>query len=356
MEETRMALDEAKLNEFVNKAVGDIGSTLSSILVVIGDRLGLWKAMAADGPTTAAQLAKRTETSERYIREWLDAQASAGYVTYDPATARYTLPPEQAAVLADESSPAFFPGLFEVAAACWAATDKTTQNFRTGHGLEWGHHHPCLFQGTERFFRSSYIGNLTSAWIPALEGVEDKLKRGASVADVGCGVGASTILMALAYPKSRFAGFDYHAGSIELARKRAEAAGVGDRVTFAVAKSTDFPGSDYDLVAFFDCLHDMEDPKGAAKRVKQTIAPDGTWMIVEPFASDRPEQNHNGVGRVFYSASTMLCVPHSLAFGGPALGAQAGEARLREVIGAGGFTRMRRATETPFNMVLEARP
>ncbi len=349
-------LDESKLNAFVNKAVGDVGATLSSILVVLGDRLGLWKAMAAHGPMTAAELAKRTETSERYIREWLDAQAAAEYVVYDPATTRYTLPPEHVAVLADESSPAFFPGLFEVAAACWAATDKTAQNFRTGQGLEWGHHHPCLFQGTERFFRSSYIGNLVSAWIPALEGVTAKLEQGAKVADVGCGVGASTILMAQAFPKSRFWGFDYHAGSVELATKRAEAAGVGDRVKFAVAKATDFPANDYDVVCFFDCLHDMEDPKGAAKRVRQTIAKDGTWMIVEPFASDKPERNHNGVGRVYYSASTMLCVPHSLAFGGPALGAQAGEARLREVVDAGGFTRMRRASETPFNMVLEARP
>jgi 2-polyprenyl-3-methyl-5-hydroxy-6-metoxy-1,4-benzoquinol methylase len=351
-----MTIDETKLNDFVNKCVGDIGATLSSILVVIGDRLGLWKAMAAAGPVTATDLAKRTETSPRYIREWLDAQASAGYVTYDARTKQYTLPPEHVAVLADESSPAFFPGLFEVAAACWAATDKTTQNFRTGHGLEWGHQHPCLFQGTERFFRSSYIGNLVSAWLPALDGVKEKLEKGAKVADVGCGVGASTILMAQAFPNSRFYGFDYHEGSVELARKRAAAAGVADRVTFAVAKSTDFPGEGYDLVAFFDCLHDMEDPKGAAKRVSETIAKDGTWMIVEPFASDKVEENHNGVGRVFYSASTMLCVPHSLAFNGPALGAQAGEARLRDVIAAGRFSRVRRATETPFNMVLEARP
>lgn len=350
-----MTIDQEKLNAVVNKAVADIGATMSSILVVIGDRLGIWKAMAAAGPVTALELAKRTECAERYIREWLDAQASAGYVTYDPATKRYHLPPEQAAAFADETSPAFFPGLFEVAAACWAAVDRTTQNFRSGDGFEWGHHHPCLFQGTERFFRSSYIGNLVSSWLPALEGVEEKLRRGARVADVGCGVGASTILMAKAFPKSRFWGFDYHAGSIELARKRAEAAGVADRVTFEVAKSTDFPGNDYDLIAHFDCLHDMEDPKGAARRVRETIAKDGTWMIVEPFASDKPEENHNVVGRVFYSASTMLCVPHSLAFGGPALGAQAGEGRLRDVIDAGGFRKVRRAIETPFNMILEAR-
>jgi len=351
-----MTIDETKLNEFVNKAVGDIAATLSSALVVIGDRLGLWKAMAKDGPVTAAELAKRTETSERYVREWLDAQASAGYVAFDPATRRYSLSPEQANVLADETSPAFFPGLFEVAAACWAATDKATQNFRTGDGMKWGEQHPCLFQGCERFFRSSYIGNLVAAWIPALDGVKAKLEAGARVADVGCGVGASTILMAKAFPKSRFWGFDYHAESIQLARKRAEAAGVADRVTFEVALSTEYPGKGYDLVANFDCLHDMQDPDGAARHVRETIAPDGTWMIVEPFAGDRPEQNHNVVGRVYYSASTLLCVPHSLAYHGPALGAQAGEARLRKVVEAGGFKRFRRATETPFNIVLEARP
>jgi 2-polyprenyl-3-methyl-5-hydroxy-6-metoxy-1,4-benzoquinol methylase len=351
-----MTIDEKKLNDFVNKAVTDVGATMSSILVVLGDRLGLWKAMAASGPIDAATLAKRTETNERYVSEWLNAQAAAGYVTYDPKTAKYTLPAEQAAALADETSPAFFPGLFEVAAACWAATDKMTERFRTGGGIEWGHQHPCLFQGTERFFRSSYIGNLVQTWLPALDGVVAKLERGARVADVGCGVGASTILMAKAFPNSKFFGFDYHQGSIDLANKRAVAAGVADRVTFEIATSTDFPGHDYDLVACFDCLHDMQDPKGCAAYVKKALKDDGTWMIVEPFASDKPEENHNVVGRVYYSASTMLCVPHSLAFGGPGLGAQAGESRLREVVTSGGFTKFRRATETPFNFVLEARP
>jgi 2-polyprenyl-3-methyl-5-hydroxy-6-metoxy-1,4-benzoquinol methylase len=348
-------IDETKLNELVNKLVSDVGATMSSVLVVLGDRLGLWKAMAASGPIDAAALAKRTETSERYIGEWLNAQAAAGYVTYDSKTAKYTLPPEHVAALADETSPAFFPGLFEVAAACWAATDKMTERFRTGGGIEWGHQHPCLFQGTERFFRSSYIGNLVQSWLPALDGVVQKLERGARVADVGCGVGASTILMAKAFPASKFVGFDYHAGSIELARKRAAAAGVAERVTFEVAKATDFPGKDYDLVCCFDCLHDMEDPSGCARHVRSTLAKDGTWMIVEPFASDKPEENHNAVGRVYYSASTMLCVPHSLAFGGPGLGAQAGEARLGKVVAAGGFSRFRQATATPFNFVLEAR-
>jgi 2-polyprenyl-3-methyl-5-hydroxy-6-metoxy-1,4-benzoquinol methylase len=350
-----MTVNEEKLNEFIGKILGDLGSTMSSILVVIGDRLGLWKTLAATGGLTAEALARRTETAERYIREWCNAQAAAGYLTYDPATGCYTLPPEQAAVLADEASPVFFPGAFEVAAAAWSALDKTTHNFRTGEGIAWGAQHPCLFQGTERFFRASYIGNLVSAWIPALDNVQAKLERGATVADVGCGVGASTILMAQAFPKSRFYGFDSHAGSIELAQRRADAAGVGDRIHFAVAKSTDYPGRDYDLITYFDCLHDMEDPNEAARHARSTIADDGTWMIVEPMAHDHCEHNHNPLGRVYYSSSTMLCVPHSLAFGGPALGAQAGEKRLREVVESGGWTRVRRATETPFNMVLEAR-
>jgi SAM-dependent methyltransferase len=351
-----MAIDETKLNEFMGKVVGDVGAAMSAALVIIGDRLGLWRAMAAHGPVTPTELATRTETAERYVREWLNAQASGGYVTYDAASGRYTLPPEQAFALADPESPAFVPGLFQVTQAMWAAQAKMELNFKTGEGLEWGHHHPCLFEGTERFFRSGYIGNLMSAWIPALHGVEKKLQDGAKVADVGCGLGASTILMAKAFPKSTFFGFDYHAASIELAIKRAREAGVADRVHFAVAKSTDYPGNDYDLVAHFDCLHDMEDPVGAARHVRQTLANDGTWMIVEPFASDRAEENHNPVGRVFYSASTMLCVPHSLSHQGPALGAQAGERRLREVIlDGGGFKTLRRATQTPFNLILEAK-
>jgi 2-polyprenyl-3-methyl-5-hydroxy-6-metoxy-1,4-benzoquinol methylase len=350
------APDSAKLDAFVGKMVGDVGAAMSSILVVIGDRLGLWKAMADGKPVTAKELAARTKTAERYIREWLNAQAAAGYVTYDAKTGRYTLPPEGAFTLADETSPAFFPGLFEVTAACWAGTDRMTENFRTGDGLEWGQQHPCLFQGTERFFRAGYLANLINAWIPALDGVETKLRAGARVADVGCGVGASTILMAKAYPKSQFTGFDYHAKSIDMARDRARSAGVADRTKFEVAKSTDYPGTGYDLVAHFDCLHDMEDPIGAARHTRRTMASDGTWMIVEPYAGDNPEDNHNIVGRVYYSASTMLCVPHSLSQHGPALGAQAGEARIREVATDGGFSQFRRATETPFNIVYEARP
>jgi 2-polyprenyl-3-methyl-5-hydroxy-6-metoxy-1,4-benzoquinol methylase len=348
-------VDMGKLEQFLGKVVGDVGAAMSAALVVIGDRLGLYKALAA-GPLTAAELSKRTETAERYCREWLNAQAAGGYVTYDAASGRYTLPPEQAMALADPDSPAFVPGMFQITQACWNGIPKIEGNFRSGDGTAWGEQHPCLFEGTERFFRSGYIGNLVGAWLPALDGVKDKLERGAKVADVGCGLGASTILMALAFPKSTFVGFDSHAPSIETARKRAKDAGVADRVRFEVAKSTDYPGTGYDLVAHFDCLHDMEDPVGAAKHVRRTLAADGTWMIVEPFAEDRPEANHNPVGRVFYSASTMLCVPHSLSQKGPALGAQAGEARLRDVIVAGGgFGKLRRATQTPFNLVLEAK-
>ncbi len=352
-----MSIDETKLNAFMGKIVGDLGVTMSAALLVLGDRLGLYKAMAALGPVTPAELSKRTETTERYVREWLNAQAASGYVVYEAKTGRYTLPPEQAFALSDDDSPASVAGSFHIARAMWSAIDKMEENFRTGGGLEWGHQHPCLFEGTERFFRAGYIGNLMSSWIPALDGVQAKLEAGAKVADVGCGCGASTILMAKAFPKSTFHGFDYHQGSIDIATKRAKEAGVSDRVTFAVGTSTAYPGTNYDLVAHFDCLHDMEDPAAAAKHTRTTLAKDGTWLIVEPFASDDVEKNHNPVGRIFYSASTMLCVPHSLAHRGAGLGAQAGEAKLREVVVAqGGFTRFRRATETPFNLVLEARP
>jgi SAM-dependent methyltransferase len=352
-----MTIDETKLNEFMGKVVSDVGAAMSAALVILGDRLGLYKAMAASGPATPAALATATGTSARYVTEWLNAQAAGGYVVYDAKAGTYSLPPEQAFALAEDLSPASCPGVFMVVRAMWLAIDQATENFKTGGGTSWGDHHPCLFEGTERFFRAGYIGNLLSAWIPALDGVKAKLEAGARVADVGCGLGASTILMAKAFPRSRFWGFDSHEGSIALARKRAKDAGVADRVTFEAARSTDYPGEGYDLVAHFDCLHDMEDPVGAAKHAHRTIAGDGTWMIVEPFAGDRAEDNHTPVGRVFYSASTMVCVPHSLAHHGPALGAQAGEARLRSVVvEGGGFRRFRRATQTPFNLVLEARP
>lgn len=349
-------IDQDKLGAFIGKVVGDVGAAMSSVLVVLGDRLGLYRAMAKTGPVTPEHLARITETSERYLREWLNAQAAAGYVTYDAASGQYTLPAEHAFALTESDGPAFVPGMYQVAAAMWAAEPRIAECFRTGRGIAWGDHHPCLFEGTERFFRSGYVGNLLSSWLPALDGVQAKLEAGVRVADVGCGHGASTILMAKAFPRSRFWGFDSHPHSIEVARRRAAEAGVADRVVFDVAGSTDYPGTGYGLVAHFDCLHDMEDPVGAAGHVRETLAEDGVWMIVEPFAGDRAEDNHNPVGRVFYAASTMLCVPHSLSHEGPALGAQAGEARLRDVATRGGFTRFRRATETPFNLILEARP
>ncbi len=347
-------IDQARLDAFLGQVVGDAGAAMSAALVVVGDRLGLYKALAR-GPATAAELARRTGTAERYVQEWLDAQASGSYVVYDKETQRYELPAERAAALADELSPAFVPGMFQVMHAMWTAIDRITERFKTGDGLAWGEHHPCLFEGTERFFRAGYRGNLVSSWLPALDGGTAKLQRGAKVADVGCGLGASTILMAQAYPKSLFFGFDSHPASIELARRRAAEAGVAERVTFDVAGAADFPGRDYDLVCHFDCLHDMEDPTAAARRVRQTLADDGAWMLVEPFAADRREENHNPIGRVFYSASTMICVPHSLSRRGPALGAQAGESRLRRIANEAGFSRFRRATQTPFNLVLEAR-
>lgn len=350
-----MAVDQDKLNAFMGKAVGDIGAAMSANMVLLGDRLGLYKAMAKLGPVTSVELAKTTKTSERYVREWLGNQAAGGYVTYDSASGRYTLPEEQALALADEHSPCFLPGAFQVIAATFSANPKIEQRFKTGKGLGWDQHDHRLFEGTERFFRPNYLGNLVSNWIPALDGVEAKLKIGATVADVGCGFGASTIIMAKAYPKSSFIGFDYHKPSILAARKRVKEAGLKN-VKFEVAKSTNYPGKGYALVTHFDCLHDMGDPVGAARHVRKTLAPDGAWMIVEPFANDRVEDNLNPVGRVYYAASTMICVPASLAYNGPALGAQAGEARLREVVMKGGFTRFRRATQTPFNIVLEARP
>jgi 2-polyprenyl-3-methyl-5-hydroxy-6-metoxy-1,4-benzoquinol methylase len=351
-----MSVNEAKLQEFLGKAVGDMGAAISAILVHIGDKLGLYKAMAAAGPLTAAELAQRTGTAERYIREWLGNQAAGGYVTYDAKTGKYTLPPEQAYALADESSPVFLQGGFQVLTALYKAEPKIFENFKTGAGLDWCEHDKALFEGTERFFKPNYIGNLVNTWIPALDGVDAKLKRGARVADIGCGHGASTLIMAKAYPSSKFVGFDYHDGSIQAARKRARDAGLTDHVSFETAKSTDYPGTGYDLVTHFDCLHDMGDPVGAARHVYKTLHPDGTWMIIEPFAGDKVEENLNPVGRVFYGASTMVCVPASLAHHGPALGAQAGEARLRQVVTDGGFKRFRRATQTPFNLVLEARP
>ena len=341
---------------FLHKALGDLGAALTASMVVIGDRLGLYRAMV-DRPVTPAELAKATGTAERYVREWLNAQAAAGYVTYDAATKRYTLPEAHAICLTQEDSPACVLGGFQGMTAAMRATPKIIERFRSGDGLGWHEHDPDLFHGTERFFRPGYNANLVDSWIPALDGVREKLERGATVADVGCGHGASTIILAQAFPRSRFVGFDFHGPSVESARERAQAAGVGDRVRFEVAAAKSYPGKNYDLVAFFDCLHDMGDPAGAARHVRESLAPDGTWMLVEPFAHDEVEQNLNPLGRLFYSVSTLVCTPASLSQEvGAALGAQAGEKRLREVLTQGGFTRVRRATETPFNLILEARP
>jgi 2-polyprenyl-3-methyl-5-hydroxy-6-metoxy-1,4-benzoquinol methylase len=350
-------VDPEKVHAFVGKAMGDIGGALTAALVVIGDKLGLYKAMAGAGALTPAELAGRTGTGERYVREWLSAQAASGYVMYDRATQTFTLPDEHAAALADEDSPACVLGGFQGMTAAMKAEPKVTEAFRNGGGVAWHEHDPGLFLGTERFFRPGYLANLVDAWIPALAGVTDKLTRGAKVADIGCGHGASTIIMARAFPNSQFVGFDYHAESIESARQRAAAAGLSDRVHFEVAAAKNFPGNDYDLVTFFDCLHDMGDPVGAAAHVRQSLKPDGTWMLVEPFANDDVADNLNPIGRVFYSVSTLVCTPASLSQEvGLGLGAQAGEGRLGEVVQRAGFTRFRRATETPFNLVLEVRP
>jgi 2-polyprenyl-3-methyl-5-hydroxy-6-metoxy-1,4-benzoquinol methylase len=348
--------DQDKLNAFLGRMVGDLGSVATGALVLLGDRLGLFKAMQAGDKVTAAELAQRTGTHERYVREWLAAQAAAGYVEYDSGADSFHLNPEQATVFADEDSPAFMAGAFEVMSSLWIDEPKVAEAFRTGQGLAWHDHSACLFRGTERFFRPGYNANLVSSWLPALEGVVGKLQRGARVADVGCGHGASTVVMARAFPNSHFAGFDSHPASIERARKAAEAAGVAANTSFEVAQAKSYTGT-YDLVAFFDCLHDMGDPIGASAHVRETLRPDGTWMIVEPFAHDHLADNLNPVGRVYYAASTMICTPASLAQEvGLGLGAQAGELKLRQVVSAGGFTRFRRAAETPFNLVLEARP
>jgi len=352
-----MAIDQNKLHEFLGRAIVDFGATFSAALVRIGDKLGLYKALAKSGPQTPAELAKATGTAERYIREWLSNQAAGGYVTYDPANGKFHLSEEQAFTMADESSPVFLPGAFQVALAAVKSEDALLERFKTGAGLGWHEHHHELFEGTERFFRPGYAANLVAAWIPALEGVDAKLKSGGRVADVGCGLGASTILMAKSYPKSEFVGFDYHEGSIETAKQRAKDADAGERIRFEVSSAKTYPGKDYDFITFFDCLHDMGDPAGASAHVRSTLKKDGTWMIVEPFAGDKLEENLNPIGRAFYGASTMLCTPASLSQEvGLALGAQAGEKRLREVVTAGGFTRFRRATQTPFNLIFEARP
>ncbi|EJC71260.1 methylase involved in ubiquinone/menaquinone biosynthesis [Rhizobium leguminosarum bv. viciae WSM1455] len=348
--------DMQKLDALVGRLVGDVGAAMSGALVVLGDQVGIFKAMADGTPMSVQDLAKKTGIKERYLREWLSAQAAADYVAYDEKTDRFSLTPEQSMVFAEENSPAFFVGAFEVVQSMWIDEPKVADAFRTGKGLGWHEHSTCLFRGTERFFRPGYNSHLVNEWIPALGGVEEKLKAGASVADVGCGHGASTILMAQAYPASRFTGFDYHGPSIERAKAAAKDAGVADRVTFQQGSAAEFPGRGYDMVAMFDCLHDMGDPVGAGRHVKDTLGPNGTWLIVEPFAHDHLKDNLNPVGRVYYGASTMICTPASLSQEvGLGLGAQAGEMKLRKVALDAGFTHFRRATETPFNMVFEVR-
>jgi SAM-dependent methyltransferase len=350
-------IDEAKLEAFMGQAVTDMAAVISAPLMMIGEKLGLYKAMAGAGPLTSAEIADRSGAAERYVREWLGNQAAGGYVTYDPQTDRYTLPNEHALALADEDSPFYILGVYDSIASLYADEDKITEAFRSGEGMGWHEHDPRLFCGTERFFRPGYRAHLVGEWIPALQGVQQKLERGAKVADIGCGHGASTVIMAQAFPNSEFFGFDYHAPSIERAREAAKEAGVDNRTTFATHAAKEYPGDGYDLVCVFDCLHDMGDPVGASRHVLETLDSDGTWMIVEPFANDHVEENLNPVGRVFYGASTMICTPASLDQEvGLALGAQAGEARLTEVLKQGGFSRVRRATETPFNLVLEAQP
>src|SRR4051794_31419003 len=350
-------IDERKLEQFMGQFVQDMGAAATAPLVVIGDKLGLYKAMADGQPVTPAELAERTGCRERYLREWLCQQAASGYVEYDAAAGVFRLPPEQALALAHDDSPVFIPGAFQLIAAIIKDEPHITERFRTGEGMGWHEHDHDLFEGTERFFRPGYLASLVDAWLPSLEGVVEKLRAGARVADIGCGHGASTILMAQAFPASTFAASDYHEGSIDAARRAAERAGVADRVKFEVASAKDFGGGPFDLVCVFDALHDMGDPVGAATHVRSQLADDGTWMVVEPFAGDTVEDNLNPVGRVFYAGSTMLCTPASLSQEvGLALGAQAGEARLAEVLREGGFSRVRRAAETPFNLVLEARP
>lgn len=350
-------VDAQKLEQFVFRAVEEVGATLNCAQVVMGDKLGLYRALADGEGLTSEELASRAGVAERYVREWLNAQAAGGYVEYEPERGAYRLPPEQAVALTDESSPAFLPGFFQLALGTAIDSPRITEAARGGEGVGWHEHNHDVFDGCERFFRPGYNASLIPAWLPALDGVVAKLEAGAKVADVGCGHGSSTILMAEAFPSSTFIGSDYHSGSIETARGRAESAGLAGRVRFETADSTTEQGEGYDLVTMFDCLHDMGDPVGAAAQVRRMLAPDGTWMIVEPMAGDRIEDNLNPVGRAFYGFSTFLCTPASLSQDvGLALGAQAGEAKIGEVVAEGGFTRFRRAAETPFNLVFEARP
>ncbi|WP_454633185.1 class I SAM-dependent methyltransferase [Bradyrhizobium cenepequi] len=352
-----MEVDTDRLNSFMGKMIGDVGAAMNASLMLIGDRLGLYKTLAEKGPMNSSDLAQATGTAERYVREWLSAQAASGYVEYDAASGKFSMLPEQAMALADEDSPVFLGAVGSLVSATFLDEPKISDAFKTGKGVGWNRRSECLFCGTARFFRTGYKHHLVQEWLPSLEGVVDKLKRGAKVADVGCGHGISTRLMAEAFPKSTFFGFDYHEGSVQAARDLTRDAGLSDRMRFETYSAKSFPANGYDLVCFFDCLHDMGDPVGALKHTRSTMAGDGTCMLVEPFANDRLEDNLNPIGRVYYAASTVVCTPASLDQEvGLALGAQAGEARLREIAREAGFSRFRRATETPFNLILEARP
>jgi len=355
VEATAPVLDESKIEQFLGQVVADGGAAMSALLVYVGERLGLWEALAERGPCTPSDLAEATRTHERMVREWLNAQAAGGWVTYEPEAGRYSLPAEHAFAIVSPHSPVGVGGVFQLVVSGYRSVDKVVEAMRTGKGLGWADHHPDLFEGVERGLGPVYRAMLTTEWVPALDGVEERLSAGgARVADVGCGHGASTLLMAEAYPDIEITGFDLHEPSIATARARAEAAGLADRVSFEVASATDVPG-EYDLVMFCDCLHDMVDPLGAARRAAEVLAPGGTLMLVEPNAGDRLQDNLNPVGRWFYAASTLFCTPCSLADDGPALGAQAGEARLRAIFHEAGFSHFRRAAEAPFNLVYEAR-
>ena len=350
------APDMDRLQALLGRAIVDFSATMQAGLVILGDRLGLYRALAEGGAMRPDELARKTGTSERYVQEWLNANAASCYVEYLPRSGRYRMTPEQAAMLAYEDSPAFMVGGFEIALAAVRIVERLEQAFRSGEGIGWSEHHHQVFHGCERFYRSGYLANLLQTWIPALEGAQPRLEAGASVADVGCGHGAATILMAQAFPNSRFVGYDSHEGSVRIARERAARAGVVDRVRFEVANAADYPGGDFDLVTIFDALHDLGDPIGASAHVLTTLKPDGIWMIVEPNAADQTEENLNPLGRAFYAGSTLMCVPCATTQGKVALGAQAGEARLRSVVTAGGFSRWRRVAQSPTNLVLEARP
>jgi ubiquinone/menaquinone biosynthesis C-methylase UbiE len=351
-----MALSEEKLNEFLGRFVTDLGATAAAGNVVIGHQLGLYQALAT-GQASAGELAERTRTNPRYLAEWLCGQAAGGYVEYDAATGTYAMTEEQAFALTNPDGPLYAPGAFVLALGALRAVPRITEAFRAGTGMGWHEHDEDVFVGCEQFFRPGYLANLIPSWLPALDGVQDKLRSGARVADIGCGLGALTILLAQEYPNSVFTGSDYHGQSIELARKRATDAGIADRVSFEIASAASFSGADYDLAATFDCLHDMGDPVAAARHIRQALRPNGTWLIVEPLAGDDAASNMNPLGRAYYSFSTLLCVPNAMSQpGGYSLGAQAGEAAIRQVTTEAGFTRFRRAAQSPLNLVYEARP